>query len=102
VDGHNAYSIGVGILVILPTLWVRVFSVEFKKVGKCLIFLSGLRVIVNGLIIGDELAELAQIVEDDFPVAVRDPFFTDAGFFEERLEGALDRVETKAFSRVVE
>ena len=70
VDRHDADSIRVRVLVVLPPLWIGVLRPILKEVGERRVLFRRLRVKVNCLEIRDELAELAEIVEDDLASTV--------------------------------
>jgi hypothetical protein len=66
VDGHDPHGIGIGVLVILPSLGVRILSVMFQKSSKRLVFILRFGMEVNLLEVGDQLAEFAKVVKNDF------------------------------------
>ena len=70
VDGHDPDGVRVGVLVVLPAFGVGVLGAVLQEIGERCIFLHRLRVVVDRLEVGDELAEFAEIVEDDLAAAM--------------------------------
>ena len=58
--------------------------------------------IVNRFEIGDQLAKLPKIIENDFTSAIRRFFFSNTRFLQKRLQRPLDGVEAKTLDRIVE
>src|SRR5690606_36991138 len=58
-----------------------------------------LRVVMDRLEVGDQLAELPQVVEDDLTATARYTFFTDSSVLQECEELTLDGVEAEALAR---
>src|SRR5262245_40480249 len=93
---HDADGVGVGVLVVLPSFRIVVFSAVLQEVGERAILLHRLGVKVNSLEVRYHLAELAQIVEDDLTATVGHAFLADTCVLEEAEEKTLDRIEAPA------
>jgi hypothetical protein len=55
---------------------------------------------VDRFVVGDELAEFAEIVEYDLATDIGNALLADAGLLQEFLEGALNRIKAKPLGGV--
>src|SRR5215472_5690693 len=93
---HDADGIGVGVLVVLPALGVVILRAILEKVRKGCVLVHRLRTIMDRLKIRNELAKLAEVVEDYITATIRYAFLTDPGVLKKSKEQPLDRVQTPA------
>src|SRR5262245_61733799 len=80
---HDPNSVRIGVFVVLPALWICVLSLILEEAGERGVLVDRLRVKVDRFEVRDGLAELAEIVEDDFTALVGNSFFADAGVLKE-------------------
>ena len=102
VNGHDPHGVGVGVLVILPSLWVGILSVMFQKSSKRLVFVLRFGMEVNLLEVGDQLAEFPKVVKNDFGAinsisAIGHDLLPKFRIFKKVEVLALQRVEPPAF-----
>ena len=92
MDGHDPYGVEAGVLFVLPTLGVGVLGAVLEETRERAVLLDWLGLVVDRLVVGNDLAEPAEVVQDDLATLVRDPFLPDASLLEKGQEHALDRV----------
>ena len=94
VDRHDSNHVGVGVLVVLPPLRIGGFGTVPEKLAERVVLVGGLGVVMDRFVVGDDLAELPEVEEDDLAAPVRHPFLADAGVFEKREKDALEGVHS--------
>ena len=82
VDGHDPHGVEGSVLVVLPALGVGVLGAVLEEVRERAVLLYWLGLVVDRLVVGNNLAELAEVVEDDLASLVRDQFLPDASLLE--------------------
>ena len=86
VDGEDLEGVELGEAFFFPAFGVVAGGLVVEELGKTLVELAGEGFEVDLFVVGDNLAELAKVVEDDFTgtaVDGGDVFFTQLDLFEE-------------------
>src|SRR5262245_45821 len=92
MDGHDTYGVGVCVQVVLPALGICIFGSVLEEISKRGVLLGGLRMEVDRLKVRNNLAEFAQIVEDDLTPTAWKQFLAKTSLLKEGEKHALDRI----------